>query len=192
MPSPRSLPVALTLLTVLLPLALTSTIPSLFSMPHHTIFTRQVSNLQTFTGSLGGAAPPITQSGDSSRPFEVGGSTFTDFKSAAQRTCDNQFTACASQANAEQNKGGFTVTDCSNQKSTASPSILAISFPISHFLLHDERRRSGAKPPLPSTFFWSCPFGSSTGKRADGTGEQRSVRPRRRRRARSRSRKSPV
>jgi len=97
-------------------------------MPYHTIFTRQVSNLQTFTGSLGGAAPPITQSGDSSRPFEVGRSTFTDFKSAAQRTCDNQFNACANQANAEQNKGGFTVTDCNNQKSTASPSILAISY----------------------------------------------------------------
>ncbi|XTI89828.1 hypothetical protein V2W45_604791 [Cenococcum geophilum] len=116
MPSPRSLPLALTLLTVLLSPASSSTIPSLFSMPYHTIFTRQVSNLQTFTGSLGGAAPPITQSGDSSRPFEVGGSTFTDFKSAAQRTCDNQFTACASQANAEQNKGGFTVADCSDQK----------------------------------------------------------------------------
>jgi len=128
MPPRRSLPFALTLLTVLLPPASTSTIPSLFSMPYHTIFTRQVSNLQTFTGSLGGAAPPITQSDDSSRPFEVGGSTFTDFKSAAQRTCDNQFTTCASQANAEQNKGGFTVTDCSNQKSTASPSILAISY----------------------------------------------------------------
>lgn len=169
MPSPRSLPLALTLLTVLLSPASSSTIPSLFSMPYHTIFTRQVSNLQTFTGSLGGAAPPITQSGDSSRPFEVGGSTFTDFKSAAQRTCDNQFTACASQANAEQNKGGFTVADCSDQKSTASPSILAIAhFPFLISYLNDERRRSGAKPPSP--FFWSCSFGSSAGKRADGTG----------------------
>lgn len=105
MPSPRSLLALLTLLTVLPP-ASTSTIPSLFSMPYHTSFTRQVSNLKTFTRSLGGAAPPITQSGDSSRPFEVGG----------QRTCDNRFTACANQANTKQNKGGLTVTDCNNQK----------------------------------------------------------------------------
>ena len=168
MPSPRSLPLALLTLLTVLPLASTSTIPSLFSTPHHTIFTRQVSNLQTFTGSLGGAAPPITQSGDSSRPFEVGGSTFTDFKSAAQRTCDNQFKACSNQANANQNKGGLTVTDCNSQKSTASPSIPChFPFPISY--LNDERRRSGANPLLPP-FFWSCSFGSSAGKRADGTG----------------------
>ena len=131
MPSPRSLPFALLTLLTVLPPASTSTTPSLFPMPHHTIFTRQMSNLQTFTGSLGSAAPPITQSGNSSRPFEVGGSTFTDFKSAAQRTCDSQFNVCANQTNAEQNKGGFTVTDCTNQKSTASPSVLAISlFPL--------------------------------------------------------------
>jgi hypothetical protein len=32
-------------------------------LPHHTLFTRQVSNLQTFSGSLGGAAPAISNSG---------------------------------------------------------------------------------------------------------------------------------
>jgi len=189
MPSPRSLPLALTLLTVLLPLASSSTIPSLFSMPYHTIFTRQVSNLQTFTGSLGGAAPPITQSGDSSRPFEVGGSTFTDFKSAAQRTCDNQFTACASQANAEQNKGGFTVADCSDQKSTASPPSLPFPFPIS--CLNDERRRSGANP-LPHLFFGHVLSDLLLERELTVLGEQRNARPRKRRRARSRLWKSPV
>ncbi|OCL03865.1 hypothetical protein AOQ84DRAFT_356673 [Glonium stellatum] len=101
MPSPRSLALALPLALLTLPTlfaqtASTSTIPPPFLMPYHTIFTRQ--------------------SGDSTRPFEVAGSTFTDFKSAAQRTCDNQFNTCANQANAEQNKGAFTVTDCNTQK----------------------------------------------------------------------------
>ncbi|KAF2490971.1 hypothetical protein BU16DRAFT_493666, partial [Lophium mytilinum] len=85
-------------------------------LPHHTLFTRQVSNLQTFTGSLGGAAPAISNSGDSKRPFLVDGSTFTDFASAAQRTCDNQANTCSQAANDAGNKGPFSVNDCNGQK----------------------------------------------------------------------------
>ncbi|ELR01797.1 hypothetical protein GMDG_00897 [Pseudogymnoascus destructans 20631-21] len=50
--------------------------------------------------ALGGAAAePITSTNDQNRPFEVGGDTLTDFKSAASRTCDNQKNACAKIAN---------------------------------------------------------------------------------------------
>lgn len=38
---------------------------------------RSATDLQSFTGALGGIkASPITQSGDSQRPFEVDGNTF--------------------------------------------------------------------------------------------------------------------
>ncbi|KAH7360012.1 hypothetical protein BKA66DRAFT_400530, partial [Pyrenochaeta sp. MPI-SDFR-AT-0127] len=58
-------------------------------------------NLQSFNGALGGAqASAITNSGNSERPFNVDGDTFTDFQSAAQRSCDNQFQICANTANA--------------------------------------------------------------------------------------------
>ncbi|KAF2467006.1 uncharacterized protein BDR25DRAFT_317235 [Lindgomyces ingoldianus] len=86
-------------------------------MPHHTLFLRQVSDLQTFSGNLGGvSASPITNSGDSKRPFSVDGDTFTDFKSASQRSCDNQFTGCSQGANQKGNKGSVTVNDCDKQK----------------------------------------------------------------------------
>ncbi|KAF2809708.1 uncharacterized protein BDZ99DRAFT_463478 [Mytilinidion resinicola] len=86
-------------------------------IPHHTLFSRQVSNLQTFNGSLGGAAPAISNSGDPKRPFEVDGDTFTDFKSAAQRTCDNQANTCSEAANDAKDKGPFSVNDCNSQRS---------------------------------------------------------------------------
>lgn len=40
------------------------------------------------------AASPITSSGDAKRPFSVDGDTFTDFQSAAERSCDNQKNGC--------------------------------------------------------------------------------------------------
>ncbi|KAI0612834.1 hypothetical protein PtrSN002B_003657 [Pyrenophora tritici-repentis] len=56
-------------------------------VPRHTLFLRQVSDLQTFTSALGGTkASPITNSGDAKRPFKVDGDTFTDFETAAQRS----------------------------------------------------------------------------------------------------------
>ncbi|KAL4820902.1 hypothetical protein BDW67DRAFT_73971 [Aspergillus spinulosporus] len=35
--------------------------------------------------NLGGDTPAITETGDSERPYEVDGNTFTDYESAAQR-----------------------------------------------------------------------------------------------------------
>ena len=74
-------------------------------------------NLQAFTGALGGIkADAVTNSGNSERPFEVDGDTFTDFNSAAQRSCDNQKNKCAQEANNGGN-AGFEVSDCDNQNS---------------------------------------------------------------------------
>lgn len=88
-------------------------------------------NLQAFTGALGGIkADAVTNSGNSERPFEVDGDTFTDFNSAAQRSCDNQKNKCAQQANNGGN-AGFEVSDCDSQNSeylstNPSPSLLLV------------------------------------------------------------------
>ncbi|KAL3417187.1 hypothetical protein PVAG01_11187 [Phlyctema vagabunda] len=79
---------------------------------------RTLTNLQAFTGALGGAAAPaITNSGDSQRPFEVDGDTFTDFKTAAERACNNQKNSCAKIANDGKDKADFKVSDCDEQNS---------------------------------------------------------------------------
>ena len=61
-------------------------------------------------------ASAITNSGDAKRPFEVDGDTFTDFKSAGERSCDRQKTGCSNEANEQGNKGVFSVNDCDKQK----------------------------------------------------------------------------
>ncbi|CAL3972093.1 unnamed protein product [Diplocarpon coronariae] len=57
---------------------------------------RAEANLQSlFTSALGGVgAEPITSTTDARRPFAVGADTFTDYASAAARTCHNQRNAC--------------------------------------------------------------------------------------------------
>ena len=46
----------------------------------------EAANVQTFTGTLGGAAPPVISSaGD--RPFSVNGDTFVNAAAALQRSC---------------------------------------------------------------------------------------------------------
>ncbi|KAF2451882.1 hypothetical protein P171DRAFT_438541 [Karstenula rhodostoma CBS 690.94] len=76
---------------------------------------RQGQNFQTFTGALGGiAATPITDSGNPDRKFQVKGDTFVNIGAALQRSCDQQFNACANKAN-----GGdktLSVSACSDQK----------------------------------------------------------------------------
>ena len=73
----------------------------------------QSQNLQFFAGSLGGAPTPVLPSGNDNRPFSVKGDTFVNIAAALQRSCDQQFNACANQAN-----GGacFSVSDCQAQK----------------------------------------------------------------------------
>ncbi|KAF1964977.1 hypothetical protein BU23DRAFT_40198 [Bimuria novae-zelandiae CBS 107.79] len=87
-------------------------------VPRHTLFFRQAANLQSFQGTLGGTeASPITQSGDSERPFSVDGDTFPDFDSAAQRSCDNQAQKCKDKANSKGKKGKrLEVGDCDAQR----------------------------------------------------------------------------
>lgn len=71
------------------------------------------TNVQTFTGTLGGAAPPVEKSsGD--RPFSVNGNTFVNAGAALQRSCSIQNNACADAANA--GSGSFSVADCGTQE----------------------------------------------------------------------------
>jgi hypothetical protein len=66
--------------------------------------------------ALGGiAAPPITDSGDSTRPFEVNGNTFVNKSAAVQRSCDIQFNACANAFNSG-SATGFNLSDCQTQE----------------------------------------------------------------------------
>ncbi|KAK8073740.1 hypothetical protein PG994_004639 [Apiospora phragmitis] len=87
------------------------------------LFPRQQAlqdNIQPFSGKVGGfSAAAITQSQDKKRPFTVKGDTFTDFKTAANRACDNQKNDCANAANKDKN-AGFKVSDCDKQNSELS------------------------------------------------------------------------
>ena len=74
-------------------------------VPRHTLFLRQMSDLQTFDSALAGVrASSITNSGSTERPFQVGDDTFPDFATAAQRSCDQQFQGCQKAANEGGNK----------------------------------------------------------------------------------------
>ncbi|KAH8750719.1 hypothetical protein F5882DRAFT_470310 [Hyaloscypha sp. PMI_1271] len=74
------------------------------------------TNLQAFTGALGGAAAdPITQTGNSKTPFAVDGSTFADLQTAGIRSCNNQHNECARTANASGDKS-LTVGMCDQQQ----------------------------------------------------------------------------
>lgn len=76
-------------------------------MPRNTLFYRQMKDLQTFSGALGGvSASSIMNSGIPDRPFQVEGNNFPDFGSAAQRSCDEQFQGCQEVANRAGNGGG--------------------------------------------------------------------------------------
>ncbi|KAF8858745.1 hypothetical protein BDZ45DRAFT_391038 [Acephala macrosclerotiorum] len=74
------------------------------------------TNLFAFSSALGGAAAePVTSTGDSTRPFAVGTNTFTDFDSAATRSCNDQHNACADVANGG-SANGLTVGQCDTQQ----------------------------------------------------------------------------
>jgi transcription initiation factor TFIID subunit 15 len=69
------------------------------------------------SSALGGiTAPAITSSGDSSRPFSVGGNTFTSQADAQNRACSIQNTECADAVNSGA-ISGVTVAECSAQQS---------------------------------------------------------------------------
>lgn len=75
--------------------------------PRDMLFYRAVKDLQTFDSALGGIrASSIMNSGIPDRPFDVGGSSFPDFQTAAQRSCDEQFQGCQRMANSAGGGGG--------------------------------------------------------------------------------------
>lgn len=63
------------------------------------------TNVQAFTGSLGGVAPPVISS-SGPRPFTVNGNTFVNIGAAIQRSCDVQHNLCANAANGGALSGG--------------------------------------------------------------------------------------
>ncbi|KAI5476704.1 hypothetical protein MNV49_007362 [Pseudohyphozyma bogoriensis] len=71
------------------------------------------TNLQTFTGDLGGSLPPAVVAGG--RGFITdNGDSFINLSAALQRSCSVQNNACADAANASGNTS-FTVGDCNTQ-----------------------------------------------------------------------------
>ncbi|KAF9782008.1 hypothetical protein IL306_011788 [Fusarium sp. DS 682] len=69
-------------------------------------------NVQTFTGTLGGPAPPVISSA-AEKPFSVNGNTFNGESVALGRSCDIQHNACADAANSGELDGG--VAQCETQ-----------------------------------------------------------------------------
>ncbi|TVY84682.1 hypothetical protein LSUE1_G000710 [Lachnellula suecica] len=75
------------------------------------------TNVQTFTGTLGGAAPPVVSStGD--RPFSVNGDTFVNSGAALQRSCSVQNNACSNAVNSGSLSG--SVSDCGAQETACN------------------------------------------------------------------------
>ncbi|PNH44505.1 hypothetical protein VD0004_g3170 [Verticillium dahliae] len=73
------------------------------------------NNIQTFTGTLGGAAPAVVSSAaNADRPFSVGDATFTTANAALSRSCAVQNNACFNAANAGQLADGTAA--CSAQE----------------------------------------------------------------------------
>ncbi|KAL8796926.1 MAG: hypothetical protein Q9182_007273 [Xanthomendoza sp. 2 TL-2023] len=71
------------------------------------------SNIQTFTGAVGGLPPPVIRS-SGARPFSVKGETFGNASAALQRSCAVQHNACADAANKGSIEGG--VGECEKQE----------------------------------------------------------------------------
>lgn len=85
-----------------------------------TLLIRQGNNFQTFSAALGGIeATPVVDSGNTDRPFQVKGDTFVNIGAALQRSCDQQFNACANAANS--GTAGLSVAACSAQKGESFP-----------------------------------------------------------------------
>jgi hypothetical protein len=75
------------------------------------------TNVQTFTGTLGGAAPPVIFTAGAARPFAVDGTTDINKAAAIQRSCSVQHNNCANAANSGKLAGGVAqcdaqLTDC--------------------------------------------------------------------------------
>ena len=94
----------------------------------------------------------ITQTGNSKTPFAVDGDTFTDFLTAATRSCNNQHNACAQAANASGDKS-LTVGQCDQQQTACVAVQENSSFAVS------STTTSTAEPTLKTAdanFFYFC------------------------------------
>ena len=81
------------------------------------LLTNTGTNIQTFTGILGGPPPPVVSSaGD--RPFSVQGNTFVNSGAALQRSCSIQHNTCADAANSGNLAGG--VGQCDAQENACN------------------------------------------------------------------------
>ncbi|KAI9641896.1 hypothetical protein NHQ30_009763 [Ciborinia camelliae] len=93
-----------------------SSIPTLASSSAPFSNSTAKSATASSSSALGGiTAPPVTNSGDSSRPFLVNGNTFVNEAAALQRSCDIQFNACANAFNGG-TADGFDLSDCQTQE----------------------------------------------------------------------------
>ncbi|KAK1658955.1 hypothetical protein BDP55DRAFT_563919 [Colletotrichum godetiae] len=72
------------------------------------------TDVQTFTGTLGGPAPPVTSDSSADKPFSVNGATFLNAGAALQRSCAVQHNACADAANS--GSEDISVSDCDAQE----------------------------------------------------------------------------
>ncbi|KAI9812238.1 MAG: hypothetical protein M1832_000470 [Thelocarpon impressellum] len=79
------------------------------------------TNVQKFTGSLGGLPPPVEFTEGAARPFNVQGDTFINIATALQRSCDTQHNACADAANAKKIAASVTQCDAQNTQCKSAP-----------------------------------------------------------------------
>jgi hypothetical protein len=105
------------------------------------------ANIQAFTGTLGGAPPPVI-SGTGKRPFSVKGDTFVGSGAALGRSCDVQHNACANAANAGQLSGGVSACDQQNNECHSFISTIAAR--------HRSRRSSSNLSPRAALDLGSC------------------------------------
>ncbi len=90
------------------------------STPTATIATATTSsNVQTFTGDLGGLPPAVTETTGSDRPFSVNGDTFVNKAAALQRSCSVQNNACADAVNSG-SLPGQSVATCNAQENACN------------------------------------------------------------------------
>lgn len=91
-----------------------ATLTSSATVSTSTVSSGTGTDIQKFTGTLGGAPPPVVSS-NGDRPFAVNGNTFVNIGAAIQRSCDVQHNACANAANSGKISGG--VGQCETQQS---------------------------------------------------------------------------
>ncbi|KNG86484.1 hypothetical protein ANOM_005121 [Aspergillus nomiae NRRL 13137] len=82
-----------------------------------------IGKRQTFTGTLGGSTPAVTDTGDPERPYGVDGDTFTDYESAASR---RSLLTRTQIANTDQSSS-FSLQDCQDQLNSCMSTVSSTS-----------------------------------------------------------------